>query len=84
MLRWMIVVACSAVAVAASQAPSEPPRFRVAVDLVSIDAVVTDRNGEVVRDLTAADFEVLQDGKRQKVTFAQFVLVSTAAPPARS
>lgn len=82
MLRWMIVVACSAAAVAASQAPSEPPRFRVAVDLVSIDAVVTDRNGEVVRDLTAADFEVLQDGKRQKVTFAQFVPVSTAAPPA--
>jgi VWFA-related protein len=82
MLRWIIVVACSAVAVAASQAPSEPPRFRVAVDLVSIDAVVTDRNGEVVRDLTAADFEVLQDGTRQKVTFAQFVPVSTAAPPA--
>ncbi len=79
MLRWMIVVACSAAA-AAGQAPSEPPRFRVAVDLVSIDAVVTDRNGEVVRDLTAADFEVLQDGKRQKVTFAQFVPVSTVAP----
>src|SRR5216683_1398648 len=78
----MIVAACMAGAVAASQAPSEPPRFRVAVDVVSIDAVVTDRKGEVVRDLTAADFEVFQDGKRQKVTFAQFVPVITVAAPA--
>src|SRR6185436_10268392 len=66
----IVVAACTAAAVAARQAPSEPPRFRVAVDVVAIDAVVTDRNGEVVRDLTAADFEVLQNGKRQKVTFA--------------
>ena len=78
----IIVVACTAAALAARQAPSEPPRFRVAVDLVSIDAVVTDRKGEVVRDLTAADFEVFQDGKRQKVTFAQFVPVGTVAAPA--
>jgi VWFA-related protein len=75
----IIVVACTAAAVAASQAP---PRFRVAVDVVSIDAVVTDRNGEVVRDLTAADFEVFQDGERQKVTFAEFVPVNTVAAPA--
>jgi VWFA-related protein len=78
----IIVVACAAAAVAARQVPSEPPRFRVAVDLVSIDAVVTDRKGDVVRDLTAADFEVFQSGKRQKVTFAQFVPVTAVAAPA--
>jgi VWFA-related protein len=75
----IIVVACTAAAVAARQAPSQPPKFRVAVEIVSIDAVVTDRHGEVVRDLTAADFEVLQDGRRQQVTFAQFVPVTTPA-----
>ena len=81
----IIVVACAAAAVAARQGPSEPPRFRVAVDVVSIDAVVTDGRGEVVRDLTAADFEVFQNGKRQKVTFAQFVpVVTIAAPPPRA
>ena len=78
----IIVAACTAAAVAAGQAPSEPPRFRVAVDVVSIDAVVTDRKGEVVRDLTASDFEVFQNGRRQKVTFAQFVPVITVAAPA--
>jgi len=62
-------------------APShvEGPTFRVAVDAVRIDAVVTDKNGNIVRDLSADDFEVLQDGKKQKVTFAQFVPVSVAA-----
>lgn len=79
-----VVVACTVAAVAARQAPSELPRFRVAVDIVSIDAVVTDRNGNVVRDLTAADFEVVQNGKRQKVTFAEFVPVAVAPPAARS
>src|SRR5688572_11502950 len=78
----LIVFACTVAALAARQAPSEPPRFRVAVDVVAIDAVVTDRDGEVVRDLTAADFEVFQNGKRQKVTFAQFVPVISFAAPA--
>ena len=78
----IIVVACSVAALAARQAPPQPPTFRVTVDAVSIDAVVTDRNGEVVRDLTAADFEVFQSGKRQRVTFAHFVPVLAAAAPA--
>jgi VWFA-related protein len=59
----------------------QPPRFRVAVDTVRIDAVVTDKDGNVVRDLTASDFEVLQDGKPQKVTLAQFVPVSSPSVP---
>ena len=78
----IVIAACTAAAVGARQAPSETPRFRVAVDVVAIDVVVTDRRGAVVRDLTAADFEVFQDGKRQKVMSAQFVPVVTAAAPA--
>ena len=69
----MMVMACSAAAVAARQAPPDPPTFRVGIDVISIDAVVTDGNGEVVRDLTTADFEVFQNGKPQKVTAAKFV-----------
>ena len=54
---------------------SEPPRFRVAVDAVRIDVVVTDCDGRIVTDLSADDFEVRQDGRPQKVTFAQFIPV---------
>ena len=63
----------------------ETPRFRVATDGVRIDAVVTDRDGQIVPDLTAADFEVRQDGKIQKLLFAQFVpVISGPAPAAAS
>jgi VWFA-related protein len=65
----------------AQQRP-DAPRFRVGVDAVRIDAVVTDRDGRIVSDLTAADFEVRQDGKPQTVTFAQFVPVLTGPEPA--
>jgi len=84
MLRSVILISLLAVALLSAQEPQEPQRFRVAVDAVRIDAVVVDRDGRVVTDLTAADFEIRQDGKIQKVTFAEFVPVlagPAAAPP---
>lgn len=55
---------------AAPQAPAEPPppTFRVEVNYVEVDAVVTDAQGNAVGDLTTEDFEVLEDGRPQKVT----------------
>ena len=69
--------------VLADQEPqrSESPRFRVAVDAVRIDVVVTDRDGRIVTDLGADDFEVRQDGRPQKVTFAQFIPVFANPEP---
>ena len=48
-----------------------PPSFRVGVDAVRIDAVVTDKHGRAVTDLSADDFELRQDGDPQVVTLAQ-------------
>jgi VWFA-related protein len=78
-----VVVATISLRVLAGQQPTveAPPRFKVAVDAVRIDAVVTDRDGRVVKDLTTDDFEILQDGKRQTVTFAQFVPVISSPDP---
>ena len=50
------------------QRPEPPPAFRVQVDAVDIDAFVTDAQGNPVADLTAGDFEVLEDGRRQTIT----------------
>jgi VWFA-related protein len=58
----------------------QQPSFRVGVDVVRIDAVVTDKDGNVVPDLTAADFEVRQDGKVQPLTLARFYPVADARP----
>ena len=50
----------------AQQAP--PVTFHAEVNYVEVDAVVTDAKGNMVSDLTAGDFEVLEDRKAQKVT----------------
>jgi len=91
--RWLAVglvagVLSAALVRASSQAPaavSQPqPVFRVGVDAVRIDAVVTDKDGRIVTDLTAKDFELRQDGKVQNITLARFVPVTTSAEPTRS
>jgi Ca-activated chloride channel family protein len=43
--------------------------FRTGVDLVHFAVVVTDRSGAPVTGLTPDDFEVLEEGKRQTITF---------------
>ena len=64
--------------------PPDPPRFRVGVDAVRIDAVVTDKDGNLVTDLTAGDFELRQDGEVQAITVAHYVAVDAPQPrPAR-
>jgi VWFA-related protein len=52
--------------------------IRITVNLVQVDAVVTDAKGKQVTDLQASDFEILQDGKPQRIT--HFSYISTVAP----
>ena len=69
-------------------APADPV-IRVSVDLVQLDAVVKDSSGRHVRDLRAEEFEILEDGKPQKISHFSFVpggkgekVVAGGAPPA--
>src|ERR1700687_5872728 len=48
--------------------PQQPPTFKVRVDYVEVDVVVTDKQGNLVRGLKKEDFQVLEDGKNQTVT----------------
>lgn len=43
--------------------------IRLATDLVTIDATVTDKDGNFTRKLTADDFVVYEDGQPQKLDF---------------
>ena len=57
------------------------PVFRSGVNLVLVDVVVRDRSGAFVKDLTAEDFELFEDGVRQQiVTFAVEEIAQKAAP----
>ena len=42
--------------------------FKSAIDLVRVSAVVRDRRGRFVRDLTVSDFHVLDDGEQRAIT----------------
>jgi len=59
-----------------------PPEssFRISVNLVQIDATVTDSHGKPIRDLANDDFEVLLDGQEQSITY--FSHVQSDAVPA--
>jgi VWFA-related protein len=52
---------------------STDPIIRVTVDLVQVDAVVTDSTGRHVPDLNPQDFQVFEDGKPQKITHFSYV-----------
>ena len=74
-----IVAAGIAGTLAYAQSPAQQT-FRAGVDYVEIDALVTDRQGHFVRDLTKSDFQVLEDGKPQTVSVFSLVDVPANRP----
>ncbi len=61
---------------------------RITTNLVQVDAVVTDRDGRQVTDLSAEEFEIVENGKPRQVTNFSYVRVAqpasaTAPEPAR-
>ncbi|MEO8054116.1 MAG: VWA domain-containing protein [Acidobacteriota bacterium] len=56
----------------------------VEVSVTNLDVVVTDSNGKPIPDLTAAEFEVRQDGVVQPLTNFSFIRNGPAAAPAQA
>jgi VWFA-related protein len=74
MLPVVLLATVAALAVVRPSAQqSTEPTFRSNVDFVRVDAIVTGRDDQPVTDLTEADFQLLEDGKPQKI--AQFKVV---------
>jgi VWFA-related protein len=48
---------------------------KITTNLVQIDAVITDKNGNQVRDLRPDEFQVFQDGRLQKVSHLSYITV---------
>lgn len=61
------------------QPPQQPPRFRAETNLVRVDAFAT-RGGVPVQDLSAADFEILEDNTPQKIDSFEHIVVTPAGP----
>ena len=54
-------------------ASSEDDVVRLSTTLVQIDAVVTDKKGRHISNLKVEDFEILEDGRPQKITHFNYV-----------
>ena len=77
-LFGLLTVGALAQAPPAQQQPGgqqPPPIFRAGVNFVRVDAVVTDKNGVPVTDLTEEDFEISEGGKRQKIATFEPVML---------
>jgi VWFA-related protein len=66
-------------------ATQQRPTFQSGIDLVLVNVVVRDRNGQIVRGLTRNDFVVTEDGQPQTISTFGFEeldvkTVETAAP----
>jgi VWFA-related protein len=72
---WPLVAVLLATTVVASQTPSggQQPTFRVGTNLVQVDAIVSASDGTPIADLTAADFELLDDGKPMPIDRVRFL-----------
>jgi VWFA-related protein len=55
------------------QKPGDEQTIRISTELVQLDVAVTDKSGQAVRGLTRNDFELYEGGKKQLISFFEFV-----------
>ncbi len=68
-----------ALAAARQDSSAQQPTFRAGVEVIQLDVSVLDKDRKPIRDLTKADFTVLEDGKPQHVV--AFSAVDVPDPP---
>lgn len=77
----LAVVSSAAIVTVAAQGPIQTPPvpvFRGGVDSVSVDVVVTDSKNHPISDLTAADFEISEHGRAQKISEFKYISIPVA------
>jgi VWFA-related protein len=74
-----LLLTVALLAVAQAPAPQQPPRFRGGTNFVQVDVFAT-RDGVPVQDLTATDFEILEDDAPQRIDTFEHIVVAPVGP----
>ncbi|MGI9101994.1 MAG: VWA domain-containing protein [Terriglobales bacterium] len=84
--KTRLLAAALIAALAVPPLPAQTPqagslyRFKTETDLVLVNLVVRDKQGNLVRNLKQGDFTVLEDGKPQRITSFDFEQAEIAVP----
>lgn len=85
LLPTLVTLLLITVAVVSTQDPAAPqgdrqPTFRTGVNIVRVDVIVTDDNGNPVTDLTKDEFEIVEDGKVQTIDLFRQIRIDGTVP----
>ena len=81
MFRAGVLVMAALVTGTLALVEGQQARFRAGIDLVQVGVTVTDRRGNFITDLNAEDFEIVEEGRKQTVTYFAHGDQSAEAPP---
>src|SRR5689334_6359776 len=78
----LLLSVCTLLPVMGQQKPADDKDdvVKIRTNLVQVDAVVT-KDGKPVTDLTADDFEIYEDGKKQTITSFAYISNVPSTPP---
>jgi VWFA-related protein len=64
--------------------PADDDVVKISTTLIQVDVTVTDKNGNIVKDLKTDDFEIYENGEKQKITnFSFFSSVKEKSAPVK-
>jgi Ca-activated chloride channel family protein len=64
-----VLILCLASLASLPSSAQQTPVFRTGIDLINVGVTVTDKKGNLVTDLTADDFEIVEDGRKQALRY---------------
>jgi VWFA-related protein len=81
-LGLLLVLSCLGQNVPPPQNPSasDDEVVKISTTVIQVDTTVTDKNGKIISDLKAEDFEVFENNEKRAITFFSFVPVGSATP----
>ena len=78
-LVWCVPLSTSAQTASDKQPATQEKPLKLRTDEVIVDAVVLDKKNHAVSDLATDDFELYEDGVRQKITSFRFESIASAS-----